>query len=90
MCDQLKNFSSEDFDNVDAPVLYTKKFDEYGLKIWDGGNSFILIDHCPWCGQKLSESRRNEWFDQLEKLGIKDPWKDNIPDKYLTDEWYAS
>lgn len=89
MCDKLKQFSSHDFDNVDAPIIYSKMFDEYGLKIWDGGSSSILIEYCPWCAQKLPASKRDKWFDELDKLGIKSPWTDDIPDKYLTDEWYG-
>ncbi len=41
------NNSSEDFDNVDMPIINVKKFAEYGLKIFDGGSSYILIDFCP-------------------------------------------
>jgi hypothetical protein len=89
MCNKLKEFSSEDFDNVDTPLIYSIKFDEYGLKICDGGSSSILIANCPWCGQKLPESKRDRWFNELEKLGIKNPWTDEVPDKYLTDEWYG-
>jgi hypothetical protein len=88
MCNRLKEFSSEDFDNVDTPIIYVKKFDEYGLKIIDGGSSSIKIDFCPWCGEKLRESKRDEWFDELEKLGIRNPWSEPIPNKYQTDEWY--
>jgi hypothetical protein len=88
MCDKLKELSSEAFDNVDTPVTYSKKFNEYSLKIMDGGSSSILIDFCPWCGENLPESKRHEWFDELEKLGIHDPWNESIPDRYQTDEWY--
>jgi len=88
MCDKLHLFSSEDFDYVDTPIIHVKKFNEYGLKIFDGGSSYILIDFCPWCGERLPESRRDEWFDELEKLGIHDPMNESVPDKYRTDEWY--
>lgn len=88
MCDRIKEFSSDDFDNVDTPIFYSKNFDEYCLKIMDGGNSSISIEFCPWCGEKLPESRREEWFDELEKLGIRNPWKESIPEKFRTDEWY--
>lgn len=90
MCDRLKEFTSEDFDNVDKPIVYVKKFDEYGIKIMDGGSSSIKIEFCPWCGERLPESKRDEWFDELEKLGINDPWTEKVPDKYLTDEWYKN
>lgn len=88
ICDKLKEFSSEDFENVDTPIVYWKKFDEYGLKIMDGGYSSLVIEFCPWCGEKLPVSRRDEWFDELETLGIYDPWTMEIPDKYQTDAWY--
>jgi hypothetical protein len=58
-----------------------------GLKIWDGGTSSILIKHCPWCGQTLPDSKRDKWFEEVEKLGI-DPWTEDVPDKYNTDVWF--
>lgn len=88
MCDQLIRNSSENYENVDTPISYNMRFDEYGLKIWDCGSSSIIIEFCPWCGEKLPDSKRDKWFDELEKLGIKDPWTDKIPNPYLTDEWY--
>ncbi|MBK8846766.1 MAG: hypothetical protein IPO27_09590 [Bacteroidetes bacterium] len=84
----MKEFASEDFENVDTPIIYVQKFDEYGIKILDGGNSSILIEFCPWCAERLPESKRDRWFDELNELGIIDPWSGKIPDKYLTDEWY--
>jgi hypothetical protein len=51
-------------------------------------NSSLLIEFCPWCGERLPKSRRDEWFGKLEKLGIYDPWSTEVPDKYQTDEWY--
>lgn len=87
MCDKLREFSSEDFDNVDTPIIYIRKFDEYGLKIWDGGSSSIVLDFCPWCGDKLPTSKRDQWFEEIEQLGI-DPWTEDVPDKYNTDAWY--
>ncbi len=59
MCELLKHYSSEDFENVDTPIIYIKKFDEYGIKIWDGGSSSLIISFCPWCGQKLPNSKRD-------------------------------
>jgi hypothetical protein len=26
----------------------------YGIRIHDGGNSLMLINHCPWCGTHLA------------------------------------
>lgn len=79
---------------TDRVVYYSSKFNEYGLPIHDGENgrvtSYILIQHCPWCGKKLPVSRRDEWFDWLEKLGFDSPLEDfdEIPSKFKTSEWY--
>ena len=89
MCEKLKLNSSTDFINVDSPIIYIEKFDEYGLKILDGGTSSVLIEFCPWCGKKLPESKRDQWFDEIEKLGI-DPWSEEIPEKYLGNKWYLN
>lgn len=89
MCSKLDYNVSEKFNDFDKPVIYIRKFDEYGLKIFDGGTSSIIIAYCPWCGKKLPDSKREKWFDQIESLEI-DPWSENIPSKYLTDEWYKT
>lgn len=64
-------------------------YDEYGIIIHDGGGSSIIIDYCSWCGIKLPESKCDQWFDEMEKLGYDSPLTQDIPEKYLTDEWYC-
>jgi hypothetical protein len=71
----------------DMLVEYVDKFDEYGLIVHDGGESFIAIAFCPWCGSALPESKRDEWFEELESRGI-DPLGDQVPSKYKSDEWF--
>jgi len=65
----------------DCLIDYNYKFNEYGLIIHDGGSSVMTIEFCPWCGSKLPESRRDEWFDEQEKIGITDPQNQALPDK---------
>lgn len=72
----------------DIIIAYSKIFDEYGIIIHDGGESSIQIKHCPWCGKKLPESKRDLWFDEIEKIGITDPKDENIPAKFQSDEWW--
>jgi hypothetical protein len=55
------------FDCPDNLIFYSSKFDEYGIIVHDGGSSFIEISFCPWCGAKLPMSKRDLWFDTLEK-----------------------
>ena len=63
-------------------------FDEYGINCVEDESSYILIEYCPWCGRKLPSSKREKWFDELEKLGIEDPLcEEMIPQKYKNSCW---
>jgi hypothetical protein len=72
----------------ESGIVYIPKFREYGVKVLDGGTSFLEINYCPWCGNKLPESLRDEWFEILDSLDI-DPAADEIPEKFLNDHWYS-
>ena len=43
---------------------------------------------CTWCGNKLSNPKSDLWFSELEKLGIDDFSKDNIPNDFKTNKWW--
>jgi len=45
------------FDCPDRVVYYSKEFGEYGIPIHDGGSSYSVINHCPWCGARLPTAR---------------------------------
>lgn len=77
------------YDCPDALLTYVEKFDEFGLIVHDGGRSHVVIAFCPWCGTTLPESKRNEWFERLEKLDL-DPWDDDIPPEYESGAWWRS
>lgn len=76
-----------EFDSDDI-VYYAPQFDEYGIVIHDAGKSYIKIEYCPWCGKKLPDSKRDLWFDKLEKIGIENPLEEDIPEKFNSDEWW--
>lgn len=76
------------FDCGDSVVYYSAMFNEYGLIIYDGGASYLLIPHCPWCGTALPASRRDDWFEALEQQGFSNPLGDEIPKAFQTDAWY--
>ena len=80
----------DEFDCPDNLITYSPKFDEYGLIVHDGGTSSISIYYCPWCGQKLPESRRDAWFEALERIGIYDIENQEIPEKYKGAKWYKN
>lgn len=73
----------------DYLVGYSERFDEYGLWIHDGpggsASSWIEIHHCPFCGGHLRPSRRDEWFDRLEELGLE---PENAPSDMQSSEWW--
>ena len=78
----------EEIDNPDAIIKYIPKFDEYGIPIYDGGTSMIGINYCPWCGTKLPDSKRDLWFDTLEKKKVNIDLEDEIPEEFKTSKWY--
>ena len=74
----------------DVLVNYIPKFDEYGLIIHDGGSSSREIKFCPWCGSKLPASKRDAWFNKLEKMGFDNPAEQNIPMEFNSDAWHRN
>ena len=93
-CKSMDEFVCESVHEFDPDhmIYYSRQFDEYGIIIHDGGSSYItyiIIRHCPWCGKKLPESKRDLWFDELEKLGIDSPLiSKNIPIDFQSDAWW--
>lgn len=83
-CQSMNDASVSD----ESSIIYIPKFREYGVKILDGGTSFLEINYCPWCGNKLPENLRDEWFERLDSLDI-DPAEDEIPEIFLNDQWYS-
>lgn len=91
MCEEHSN----PYECPDHVISYLPVFDEYGLIIHDGGASSYGISFCPFCGAKLPESKRDRWFDELEKLGFlgfdsPSTSDEEIPEKYKDDSWYKS
>ncbi|WP_374454911.1 hypothetical protein [Nocardioides sp.] len=73
----------------DYLIGYSAKFDEYGLWVHDGpggsASSWVEIHHCPFCGGRLRPSRRDEWFDRLDALGIE---PDDAPPEMQSSTWW--
>ena len=79
---------AENIVSEDRIICYWEKFREYGIPVHDGGSSMICIQYCPWCGKELPPSLRDEWFDRLERLGIKDPSR--APSEMQNGTWWKS
>jgi hypothetical protein len=73
--------------DLDIPVVYNDKLREHSILIQDGGSSVALIEFCPFCGAKLPDSLRNEWFDRLEQLGL-EPDSPELPAGMSSGAWW--
>jgi hypothetical protein len=72
----------------DSLIAYDPIFNEYALRIHDGGTSGLMINFCPWCGASLPQSLRDRWFDELGSLGFDNPFAQEIPIQFKSDAWY--
>ncbi len=83
-CDHMQMMIDEE-----KSIVFIPEFREYGVPIRDGGNSFLVMEYCPWCGSKLPGSLREEYFDLLEKSGISYPCpKDLLPEAMHSEKWW--
>lgn len=90
-CEKSVLYTTEKFGEEDKLIFYSKVFDEHGIIVFDGGESYVLISNCAWCGEKLPISKREEWFDKLEELGFSSPlFDENIPNEYKSDGWWKN
>lgn len=97
-CDEMQYYvfdtSTLNYDDVENKVIYySSRFREYGIPVKNISNmvatSYILIQHCPWCGKLLPSSKRDEWFEALEALGYDAPFEQEIPIEFQSSAWYA-
>ncbi len=72
----------------DALIGFSAKFQEYADH---PRRRYVQQDHrfLPWCGRRLPASRRDRWFDELERRGI-DPWEDEVPAEFEDGRWLAA
>jgi len=60
----------------DCLIHYVEEIREYGIIVHDGGTSFIVIQFCPWCGNRLSTDKsvkrkgnnkapQNKWLHRI-------------------------
>jgi hypothetical protein len=39
----------------DAVVYYSQPNKVFGIRVQDGGSSYLIITFCPWCGRRLKK-----------------------------------
>lgn len=90
--DDVNHTIEKSVDIENKIIYYSSKFREYGIPIKSGkkkiSSSYIIIQHCPWCGSCLPYSKRDEWFDTLEAMGYDSPLEQNIPIDFKSSAWY--
>ncbi len=86
-CDEMRSCLAD----PRLPISYLDFVREYILRRVTDSVVFHGIEFCPWCGIKLPSSRRDRWFDELDDLGLDDPFGDDrgkVPPQYWSDEWW--
>jgi len=56
------------FECPDWLVYYSEQRNVFGIVIHDGGESYIKIRYCPWCGSALPTEPENEEADQASEI----------------------
>ena len=73
-------------------LKYYPKMREFGIASIepDGtlSRSFDSIYYCPFTGEKLPDSLRDEFFDLLEGMGL-EPFHGAHPPEFETEEWWV-
>ena len=70
----------------DIPVRYYPKLREWGIE-YGNGEAFYELLYCPWDGETLPESLRDEWFRRLDELGL-EPEDPRVPEEMRSDRWW--
>jgi len=77
------------------PLIYYDQYREYNIPLLYKNKITAVqgLVFCPWCGAKLPQRLRANWFDTLKnEYGIDDPRNEKqeqlIPAEFQTDEWW--
>ena len=69
-------------------LVETPKVREYGIRVDDGGSSYLCFQYCPWCGAKLPQSLRELSFALSSDAQI--DGTDEHSDDFRTDLWWKN
>tara|TARA_B100001971_G_C18268046_1_gene596791 strand:- start:244323 stop:244625 length:303 start_codon:yes stop_codon:yes gene_type:complete len=92
----LLNISSELKENLEdkrVQIFFDPKFREFF--IWGNDQKTVIqtIKYCPFTGEELVSSLRNQWFDILEdEFNIDDPTgedRNKVPSDFLDETWWV-
>lgn len=89
-CERLEYATNSE----ELPVVYNAAFRTWGIEYRSGyGGGKLLLDYCPWCGERLPSRLTDVWFDRMDSMGIDaDLSMDNpaIPDEMRDERWWRS
>jgi hypothetical protein len=78
-------------ENPKMPLKYSPMMREYHIPFTSDSRG-ETITYCPWCGTKLPESVRDQYFEILWAKGIEpgvDKYNDpTIPTEFKSEEWW--
>jgi hypothetical protein len=80
------DYMQRTIEDGESGLIYIPNVREFGIRVLDGGSSFLVIQYCPWCGKRLPSSLHDEWFRRLESLGIDDSRA--APEDMKSDMWW--
>lgn len=90
-CKMMNDFLKD----IRVQIEYIPKYREYyiPLSYRKKITAIQCLLYCPWCGIKLPESLRDQYFDILEKeYGIEnDTYAEEegiLPEEFKTDKWW--
>lgn len=83
-CEQMGFLLEEDR----VEMKYDSQLREYYIKLRNS-QAVQGMTFCPWCGEKLPESLRDEFYDIIiDKLGLGGCYDEKLPEEFKTDEWW--
>ena len=75
---EFREYSIKLYDKVG--ILCAPRFEEYDIVLHECAESLQRMVFCPWCGNRLPESLRDQWFQHLWQMGL-DVDAVNIPEQ---------
>lgn len=74
-------------DQTQNTLIFIPKFREIGIPLTS--ESLLLVTNCPFCGSKLPESLRDQWFEKMVEI-FGDSWnpEDGVPAEFEDQIWW--
>lgn len=77
-------------EDPDTPLSYWPPARQVQVDVLDGGTSGILLRFCPFCGWEFPPPLGARRLAELGHLLGIDPFEDEVPPPYRTDEWWRT